>query len=123
MKTKRILVFLLGCIGSRLALTMLSKYIKVDYLPLFTLFTIPVSVSFMYLYIFGNKTADRQLEWLGDKKIWWNQLRPIHSILFMIFSIMAINRSSNAWILLLLDTIIGFTAWIIHHKLITLNYN
>ena len=117
METKRFLVFLLGCIGTRLSLSMLAKYITIDYLPFLAIITIPISISFMYLYIFGNDRADRQLEWLGDKKIWWDDLRPVHSILFMLFSIMAINKSSYSWIVLLLDTTIGLVAWLNHHKL------
>ena len=120
METKRILVFLLGCIGSRLLLTMVAKYITIDYLPLLALITIPISVSFIYLYIFGNKIADSQLEWLGEKKIWWNHLRPVHFALFMVFSIMAINKLSYSWIVLLLDTIVGLVAWLIHHNIISL---
>ena len=118
METKRILVFLLGCIGSRLFLTLLAKYINIDMLPFFAIFTIPISISFMYLYIFGNDTANRQLEWLGDKEIWWNQLRPLHSILYMIFSIMAINKLSYAWVILLVDTMFGLVAWLYHHNVI-----
>lgn len=118
METKRFLVFILGCIGSRLSLSMIAKYIMIDYLPLLAIFTIPISISFMYLYIFGNDVVDKQLEWLGDKKIWWNQLRPVHSILFMIFSILAINKSSYSWLILLLDTIIGLISWLIHHNII-----
>jgi hypothetical protein len=118
METKRFLVFILGCIGSRLSLSMIAKYIMIDYLPLLAIITIPISISFMYLYIFGNDVADRQLEWLGDKKIWWNQLRPLHSILFMIFSILAMNKLSYSWLILLLDTIIGLISWLIHHNII-----
>lgn len=118
METKRILVFLLGCIGSRLFLTILAKYINLDMLPFLAIFTLPISISFMYLYIFGNQTANMQLEWLGDREIWWNQLRPIHSILYMIFSIMAINKLSNAWVILLIDTNFGLIAWLYHHKII-----
>ena len=119
METKRFLVFLLGCIGTRLSLSMLAKYITTDYLPFLAIITIPISISFMYLYIFGNDRADRQLEWLVDKKIWWDDLRPVHYILFMLFSIMAINKSSYSWIVLLLDTIIGLVAWLNHHKTIS----
>lgn len=119
METKRILVFLLGCIGSRLLLTMFA-FITLEYLPLLALITIPISVSFLYLYIFGNKTADIQLEWLGDKKIWWDHLRPVHFILYMVFSIMAINKLSYSWIILLVDTIIGLVSWLIHHNIISL---
>ena len=118
MEIKKFIIFILGCIGCRLTLSMIAKYIMIDYLPLLAIFTIPISISFMYLYIFGNDTADRQLEWLGDKKIWWNQLRPIHSITFMIFSIMAINKSQNAWLMLLLDTIFGLISWLNHHNII-----
>ena len=118
MEIKRFLIFILGCIGCRLTLSMIAKYIMIDYLPLFAIFTIPISISFMYLYIFGNDTANRQLEWLGDKEIWWNQLRPLHSILYMIFSIMAINKLSYAWVILLVDTMIGLVSWLYHHNII-----
>jgi len=67
------------------------------------------------LFLFGNKTADSQLEWSGDKKIWWNNLRVVHGLNYLIFAILAIQTSKNAWIPLAVDVSIGFIAWIIHH--------
>ena len=51
-------------------------------------------------------------------KIWWNNLRPIHATLYLLFSYLAINKNNNSWYVLLLDVIIGIIAFSIHHKLI-----
>jgi hypothetical protein len=118
METRRIVVFLLGCILSRTLLTVLAMKIDPVYLPYMGYIAFAVAVSFFYLYIFGNARADGQLEWLGDAKIWWNDLRPVHGGLFMLFAALAVKQSPNAWMVLALDTLVGLTAWLFHHKLI-----
>ena len=79
---------------------------------------IPIGLSFMYLYFVGNEKADSQLEWLGDKKIWWNDLRPVHGFLYLLFAVYAIQQKDFAWMVLLVDVIIGLSAWLIHHRII-----
>lgn len=108
----RELLFLIGCIGSRTLLTMLSR--NLNYLPYIGSVTLLMSLSFIYIYMFGSEMADRQLEWLGDKKIWWNKLRIIHGGLFLIFSVLAFMKYESSWMVLGLDTLIGLTAWIAH---------
>ena len=114
-KVKRMLLFLFGCIGTRCLLAYIAKTINPEYLPYMGYIALIISLSFIYLFLFGNKRADSQLEWSGDKKIWWNNLRVVHGINYLIFAILAIGKNKNAWIPLAVDVTIGFVAWIIHH--------
>ena len=118
MQTKRLVVFLFGCILARIILVLLAKYLDPKYLRVMGYLAIPIGLSFLYLYFVGNERADSQLEWLGDKKIWWNDLRPIHGFLYLLFAIYAIQQKSYAWIVLLVDVIFGLGAWLIHHQII-----
>ena len=54
---KRELLFLLGCIGSRSLLTYISTNIHL--LPYISIITFTISLSFLYIYIFGSEKADR----------------------------------------------------------------
>jgi hypothetical protein len=114
-KLKRMLLFLFGCIGSRCLIAYIAKVINPEYLPYMGYIALIISLSFIYLFLFGNKKADSQLEWSGDKKIWWNNLRVVHGLNYLIFAILAIQKKNNAWIPLAVDVSIGFIAWIIHH--------
>lgn len=118
MITKRLLLFLIGCIGSRTALTILAKNIDSNYLPYIGYVTMIMALSFFYIYIFGSERADRQLEWDNEKTVWWNDFRVVHGLLYLAFSVSAIQKYSNSWIFLLIDTTIGLIAWSIHHKFI-----
>ena len=71
LQTKRIVVFLFGCILARIMLVFLAKKINKEHLKILGYIAILVGASFWYLYLVGNARADAQLEWLGDKKIWW----------------------------------------------------
>lgn len=115
---KRIIVFLFGCILARTILVLLAKNLNKDYVKIMGYLALPIGLSFWYLYLIGNAKADAQLEWLGDKKIWWNELRPIHGTLYLLFALYAIQQNKNAWMFLACDTIIGLVAWLYHHNII-----
>lgn len=117
-KTKRYLLFIFGCIGSRLFLTLLAKNLENNNLKLLAIITFLISISFLFIYFIGSKRADKQLEWAGEKKIWWNNLRIVHGSLYLLFSLMVFNNIKNAWLILLIDTMIGLIAWLNHHNLI-----
>jgi hypothetical protein len=54
------------------------------------------------------------LEVFGEK-IWWNDLRPIHGTLYLLFAYYAIRGSKYAWTILLVDVLFGLIAFFIHH--------
>ena len=108
---KRILLFLIGCMGARFGLTALAR--NPANLQYMWMFTLPVALGFLYIYATGARKTGA--ETMGAP-IWWNDLRPVHGALYLLFSAMAINRDPNAWKVLLFDTVLGLTAFLIHHQ-------
>jgi hypothetical protein len=117
-KTKRFLLFLIGCMGSRFLLTYLAKTVSQDYIKIILIITGLIGLSFVYIYFLGSDSADKQLEWAGDKIIWWNDLRIVHGLLYLLFTYLAYNNNKDAWTILLIDTLIGLISWTKHHKII-----
>jgi hypothetical protein len=123
METKRIIVFLCGCILARTLLVLMAKKLDKKYVKIMGYIALLIGLSFMYLYFIGNAGADSQLEWLGDKKIWWNELRPVHGALYLLFALFAIKQKEYSWVFLLIDVIVGLVSWLIHHKILNVNLN
>ena len=109
---KRFLLFLLGCIPTRLALVYLAKKISINYLPILGYIALIPAIGFMYLFLSGSRKIGP--ETFGDK-IWWNPIRPIHSLLYFAFAYNAIQKNKNSWIYLLVDVIFGLFSFLIFH--------
>lgn len=113
-KQKRILLFLIGCIGARSYITWLAKT-RLDLLPLLGKLGLVIAIGFTLIYIFGWRKTGPEV--FGDK-IWWNHLRPVHAILWGLFAYFALNGPvEEAWKPLAADTLIGLLAFINHHYL------
>jgi hypothetical protein len=107
---KRALLFVFGCMGSRLLITYLSSI--PEYSKKIALVLLLPAIGFIYIYALGlRKTGG---ETFGDP-IWWNNLRPVHALSLLIFSALALSDNSRAWVILLIDTLIGAIAWMLHH--------
>lgn len=109
---KRILLFLIGCIGTRLFLVYIAKTISLQYLPILGYLALLPTVGFLYFFITGTRTTGPEV--FGDK-IWWNNLRPVHAALYGTFAYNAIQKNPDSWIFLLADVVIGFAAFVHHH--------
>jgi len=107
------LLFLIGCIGTRTLLAVLAKNISPDYLPLMGVGGLAISFGLMYFYLSGTRTTGP--ETFGDK-IWWNHLRPVHSTLYLLFAILAFQKSKYAWVPLAIDVCIGIVAFLNFHR-------
>jgi hypothetical protein len=110
---KRTLLFLFGCMGSRLALVLVAKNYPALLKPMAIL---AACISFGFMYIWANGLRKTGPETFGEK-IWWNDLRPVHAALYAIFALLAFNGNTEAWKVLLLDITLGFTAWILHKNM------
>ena len=109
---KRFMLFIFGCILTRLVLTFIIKNLKQNYLQIAGYIALIPAIGFLTIYFLNLRKTGREV--FGDK-IWWNDIRPIHGILYLIFAYLAINKNKNAWVVLLIDVIFGFIMFINHH--------
>ena len=109
---QRILMFLIGCIGVRSLFVIIAKYINTKYLKYLGYLALLPAIGFIYIYLTGTRKTG--VEVFGEK-IWWNNLRPIHSILYFLFAYNAIMGNKQSWIYLLVDVLIGLTSFVIYH--------
>ena len=111
---ERILLFLIGCIGVRFLFVIIAKYISINYLKYLGYLALVPAIGFIYIYLTGTRKTGAEV--FGEK-IWWNNLRPIHSILYFLFAYNAIIGNTQAWIYLLVDVIFGLLSFLIYHYL------
>ena len=97
---KRFLMFLIGCIGIRSLFVIIAKYINTKYLKYLGYLALLPAIGFMYIYLTGSRKTGAEV--FGEK-IWWNNLRPIHGLMYLLFAYNAINGNKFAWIYLLID--------------------
>jgi len=116
---KRFLLFLIGCIGTRSLFVILAKNIDIRYLPILGYIALIPAIGFIYIFLTGSRKTGAEV---FGKKIWWNQLRPIHAFLYLLFSYNAILGKKTAWVYLLIDVIIGLISFLTHHYLVG-NFN
>ena len=111
---QRFLMFLIGCIGFRLLFVIIAKNINTKYLKYLGYLALLPAIGFIYIYLTGSRKTG--MEVFGEK-IWWNNLRPIHSILYFLFAYNAIIGNKQSWIYLLVDVLIGLISFLLHHYL------
>lgn len=109
---KRFLLFLFGCVGSRLLLVYVAKNIKEAYLKYLGFLALVPAIGFIYLFLTGKRKTGPEV--FGGK-IWWNKLRPVHALLYFLFAYNAIIGNKNAWIFLLVDVILGVISFLTFH--------
>jgi len=114
---KRFFLFLIGCIGTRILFVIIAKNIYNKYLPYLGYLAMVPAIGFIYIYLTNSRQTGAEV--FGGK-IWWNNIRPIHGLLYGMFAYNAIKQNSGAYKYLLVDVIIGLISFLMHHK-ITLN--
>ncbi len=106
------LKYLVGCLGIRTLFAIMAKYANKKYLPFMGLISIIISISFIYQFITKERTQGA-----FNNKVWWDNIRPIHAFNYGLFGLLAINKSSNAWLFLLFDVLIGLGGHLHHYYL------
>ena len=109
---RRFFMFLIGCIGTRALFAILAKNINIQYLPILGWIALIPALGFLYIYVTGSRKTGIEV---GGDKIWWNCLRPVHSLLYFLFAYNAITKNTNSWTFLALDVFIGLVAFLSHH--------
>ncbi len=108
---KRFLLFICGCILIRSLFVIIAKK-YIDFLPIMGSIAILPAIGFFYIYFTNSRQIGNEV--FGDT-IWWNNLRPIHGLLYAIFAYLAYYKNPNAWMILLLDVIIGLSSFLYFH--------
>ena len=109
---KRFLLFFIGCIGTRSLLVYISKTTNKLNLKIMGYLAILPAIGFLYIYLTDSRKTG--MEVFGGK-IWWNNLRPIHGLLYGLFAYNAIIGNSNAYMYLLVDVLLGLVSFITYH--------
>jgi hypothetical protein len=108
-QNKRLVMFLVGCMGTRSLLVYVAKHASNVNLARLGYAAFLVSAGLLYFYFSGTRTTGPEV--LGGK-IWWNNLRPVHATMYALFGINAINGNRQAWIILLIDLLVGLTGFV-----------
>jgi len=90
----------------------LAKNANRIYLKYMGYLSILPAVGFFYLFLTGSRKTGSEV--FGNK-IWWNDLRPIHGLMYFLFAYNAINGDAFAWIYLLVDVVIGLVSFLLFH--------
>ena len=109
---KRYLLFLIGCIGIRSLLVYIAKTINIDYLPILGYLSLIPAIGFIYIYSTDSRKTGPEV---FNDKIWWNSLRPIHGMLYLLFAYNAINKETSAWKFLFIDVLLGLNSFLLKH--------
>lgn len=116
---KRFLLFLFACIPTRILLANIVYYSsKHEYIRIIMgIITLIISLSFLSIFIFGWRETGTET---FGKPIWWNSLRPIHSLIygFVAYNLLFVWRKNYLHLernLLIFDALFGLCAFIIFH--------
>jgi hypothetical protein len=109
---KRFLLFLIGCIGTRTLFVYAAKNVDTTYLRYMGYLALLPAIGFFYIYFTGSRQTGAEV---FGSKIWWNDLRPIHGLLYLLFAVNAIMGNKYAWIYLLVDVIFGLLSFLTFH--------
>ena len=111
---KRFLLFLFGCTGVRHLFVIVAKNSSIIGLQYLGYLALLPMLGFIYIYTTDSRKSG--METFGEK-IWWNDLRPVHALLYGLFAYNALIGNKNAWIYLLIDVTIGLFSFMIFHYL------
>ena len=98
-----ILLYILFCIPIRTLLIYLT-YHKKELNIIYILATIGFLIKF-----FNNNNNERGF---FNSLVWWNDLRFIHSIIYIIYLILIYKKYDKAYIILIIDLLIGIIGFI-----------
>ena len=107
---KKTLLFIFGCILVR-SLLVLYHIKNKKYLPILGYIGILSGLGFIMVYLTDSNKRGATF----DQKAWWNILRPIHGIIYILFGYLAINKNSKAYKVLIADVLLGLVSFISYH--------
>ena len=105
------LLFLFACIPVRIGLVILCKSLSKKLLPTFGWFCLLIAVGFLSVYNRRMKGIET-----NNKRIWWNEFRPVHACLYFLTFVYAVQQKSYSWIPLAVDVLLGFLLFLFYKE-------
>lgn len=115
MSQLRVPLFLIGCMGSRLALAYAAYRCRASRVVMGALAAAAAVVALGLLTIYALRLRPTGPETFGAC-IWWDALRPVHAALLLLFAVLALRAPARAWAALAADAGLGLAAFAAHHS-------
>ncbi len=115
-RKQRDLLFIFGCLGVRTAIAILAKNASSKTLQIYG--KIALIPAFVWMYFFFTNTRQTGME--ANGRIWWNNVRPLHALLYFGFAYAALKQNKNAYLFLVADVILGGSVFLLHRNNILL---
>jgi hypothetical protein len=104
-----LLLFIFVCMGLRMSAVYLAK--KQILLDKIGLLYILFGLGIFTIYFLNLRETGVEV---GGKKIWWDEYRPVFGAIWLTFGVAAVKKIECAWVILLLDIILGYGLFIRH---------
>lgn len=109
-KDSKVYLFLFGCIGVRTLLAMLAYKINVKYLPYLGMFAVFVAFGLLFHFIFGTRKTGQESS-AENNRIWWNNYRPLHALMYLLFAYLAFQKDHRAYVFLVTDVLLALVLY------------
>lgn len=107
----RWLLFLLGCIGTRLLFVIIAKFVNKKTLPYLGYLALIQAGVMLYLWVSNSRLTGVE----AGGKIWWHSWRIAHASLYFGFAYNAINSNPNAYLYLAADVVLALVLFFSHY--------
>lgn len=108
-------LFLTACIPARLLLALVAYLNRENqaFMENYAILAYLIGISFLTLFVFDlRKTGAESTE--EGNVIWWSKYRPVHAFMYALFAYLARHSPEDAWLVLLLDAILGLIIYVTH---------
>ena len=109
---KRFLLFLGGCIPVRITIAVIAMVVPLFLLRYLGFIALLPAFGFIYLFLTGGRKTGIETQ---GAPIWWGELRFIHGLFYLAFSVYAINKNRHAYLFLIADVVFGLLMFLWHH--------
>lgn len=107
----RWLLFLIGCIGTRLLFVIAARFSNRKTLPYLGYAALVPAIGMMYLWLTSSRLTGAE----AGGKVWWHPWRFVHSALYFAFALSAIQQKTNAYLYLAADVMVGLALFFAHY--------
>ena len=104
---ENIYLFLFVCLAIRIGFVLIAKFYNSFW---FGVFGFVIAFTFLYNFLMENKKD------IVHKKIWWNNIRLVHSLNYFTFAILTMTKSQYAYVPLMVDVIFATFVMLFKYK-------